>query len=155
MDRRRRRACPKRRAPSPGSTRSLRTQDDVAQRLRARRHAQGSLELETFQPRAVFDGERVVEIRQQVQNRARQLIEEFMIATNECTAHFLAAAGGASLRRVVRSPERWLRIVEVARKYGETPAEGARLASRSKPSWPSVTGPTRCAFPISRWSSSS
>ena len=98
----------------------LRTQDEVAQRLRARRHAQGSLELETFQPRAVFDGERMVEIRQQVQNRARQLIEEFMIATNECSAHFLAAAGGASLRRVVRSPERWLRIVEVARKYGKS-----------------------------------
>ena len=98
----------------------LRTQDEVAQQLRVRRHAQGSLELETFQPRAVFDGERVVEIRQQVQNRARQLIEEFMIATNECSARFLAAAGGASLRRVVRSPERWLRIVEVARKYGES-----------------------------------
>ena len=103
-----------------GLDRQLRTQDEVAQRLRVRRHAQGSLELETFQPRAVFDGERVVEIRQQVQNRARQLIEEFMIATNECSARFLAAAGGASLRRVVRSPERWLRIVEVARKYGES-----------------------------------
>ena len=97
----------------------LRTQDEVAQRLRARRHAQGSLELETFQPRAVFDGERLVEIRQQIQNRARQLIEEFMIATNECSARYLAAADGASLRRVVRSPERWLRIMEVASKYGE------------------------------------
>jgi exoribonuclease-2 len=103
-----------------GLDRQLRTQDEVAQRLRVRRHAQGSLELETFQPRAVFDGERVVEIRQQIQNRARQLIEEFMIATNECSARFLAAAGGASLRRVVRSPERWLRIVEMARKYGES-----------------------------------
>lgn len=103
-----------------GLDQQLRTQDEVAQRLRVRRHAQGSLELETFQPRAVFDGERVVEIRQQVQNRARQLIEEFMIATNECSARFLAAAGGASLRRVVRSPERWMRIVEVARKYGES-----------------------------------
>jgi exoribonuclease-2 len=103
-----------------GLDQQLRTQDEVAQRLRVRRHAQGSLELETFQPRAVFEGERVVEIRQQVQNRARQLIEEFMIATNECSARFLAAAGGSSLRRVVRSPERWMRIVEVARKYGES-----------------------------------
>jgi len=101
-----------------GLDQQLQTQDDVAQRLRVRRHAQGSLELETFQPRAVFDGERVVEIQLQVQNRARQLIEEFMIATNECSARFVAANGVASLRRVVRSPERWLRIVEVARKYG-------------------------------------
>ena len=103
----------------PGMDAQLRTQDAVAQTMRERRRAEGSLELETFQPRAVFDGERVVDLRQQVQNRARQLIEEFMIATNTCTAQFLAHHGGASLRRVVRSPERWLRIVEVARKYGE------------------------------------
>ncbi|EER58816.1 ribonuclease II, partial [Acidovorax delafieldii 2AN] len=95
------------------------TQDAVAQRMRARRRQQGSLDLETFQPRAVFEGERVVDIRQQVQNRARQLIEEFMIATNTCTAQFLAQHGGSALRRVVRSPERWMRIVEVASKYGE------------------------------------
>ena len=98
----------------------LRMQDDVAQRLRARRHSEGSLELETFQPRAVFDGDRVVDIRQQVQNRARQLIEELMIATNEHAAAFLTNAGVASLRRVVRSPERWLRITEVAAKLGES-----------------------------------
>ena len=104
----------------PGMDVQLRTQDAVAQRLRARRHAQGSLDLETFQPRAVFEGERVVDIRQQVQNRARQLIEELMIATNEHAARFLASGGGASLRRVVRSPERWLRIAEVARKFGES-----------------------------------
>ena len=104
----------------PGMDVQLRTQDEVAQRLRARRHAEGALELETFQPQAVFEGERVVDIRQQVQNRARQLIEELMIATNEHAARFLASGGGASLRRVVRSPERWLRIAEVARKFGES-----------------------------------
>ncbi|MDD2547228.1 MAG: RNB domain-containing ribonuclease [Burkholderiaceae bacterium] len=102
----------------PGMDEQLRTQDAVAQRMRARRRAEGSLDLETIQPRAVFEGDQVVAIRQQVQNRARQLIEEFMIATNTCTARFLAAHGGSSLRRVVRSPERWLRIVEVAAKYG-------------------------------------
>jgi len=102
-----------------GMDRQVRTQDEAAQRLRARRHAEGALEFETLQPRAVYEGERVVEIRQQVQNRARQLIEELMIATNQATAQFLAEHGGASLRRVVRSPERWQRIVMEARKYGE------------------------------------
>jgi len=105
---------------SPGMDVQLRTQDAVAQRLRTRRDAEGSLEFETFQPRAVFEGDRVIDIRQQVQNRARQLIEELMIVTNEHAARFLASRGGASLRRVVRSPERWLRIVEVAAKYGES-----------------------------------
>ncbi len=97
----------------------LRQQDALAQQMRVQRHAKGSLEFETFAPRALFDGEQVVGIEQQVQNRARQLIEEFMIAANGCNARFLAAAGHGSLRRVVRSPERWLRMVEVARQYGE------------------------------------
>ena len=103
----------------PGMEAQLRVQDALAQRLRQRRRAQGSLELETFQPRAVFEGEQVVGIEQQVHNRARQLIEEVMIATNGCTARYLARRGGASLRRVVRSPERWLRIVALAKEYGE------------------------------------
>jgi exoribonuclease II len=98
----------------------LRTQDALAQLLRKRRRLEGSLEFETFQPRALFDGENVVDIRQQVQNRARQLIEEVMIATNGCTARYLASHNGLSLRRVVRSPDRWLRIVGVAAEYGET-----------------------------------
>ena len=102
-----------------GMDAQLRLQDEVAQRLRARRHDHGSLEFETLQPHAVFEGERVVAIRQQVQNRARQLIEEFMIAANTCTAKFLAHHGHASLRRVVRSPERWQRIVALAATYDE------------------------------------
>jgi exoribonuclease-2 len=102
-----------------GMDAQLRQQDALAQQLRALRRAQGSLELETFQPHAIFDGEEVLDIRLQVQNRARQLIEELMIATNGCNARFLASAGVGSLRRVVRSPERWLRIVEVARSFGE------------------------------------
>lgn len=98
----------------------LRVQDELAQKLRVLRRAQGSLDFETFQPRAVFEGDRIADIRQQPQNRARQLIEEFMIATNGCTARLLAAQGVASLRRVVRSPERWMRIAEVAHGYGVT-----------------------------------
>ncbi|MFZ9642581.1 MAG: RNB domain-containing ribonuclease [Candidatus Methylopumilus sp.] len=102
-----------------GMQEQLIIQDKTAQILRRRRHEQGCLELEIFQPKAIFDGEQVVAVQQQVQNRGRQLIEEFMIATNECTAKFLAAQGHASLRRVVRSPESWLRIVELAKKYNE------------------------------------
>lgn len=104
----------------PGMEAQLRSQDLVAQQLRERRHAQGALEFETFQPKAVFQGDEVVDVRQQEQNRARQLIEELMIATNTCNVRFLVGQGRASLRRVVRSPERWLRIVEVAKTLGET-----------------------------------
>ncbi len=111
-------------AAVPGMATQLRLQDAMAQRLRALRHAQGSLEFESSQPRAVFEGSRVVDLQQQVQNRARQLIEELMIATNGCTARYLSSRGQASLRRVVRSPERWQRIVTVAHDRGHTlPAE--------------------------------
>ena len=106
-------------AAVPGLDALLRTQDALAQQLRARRKGEGALEFESFQPRVVFDGERVADIRLQEQNRARQLIEEVMIATNTCTARYLSSQGVASLRRVVRSPERWLRIVGVAKEYGE------------------------------------
>ena len=115
-----------RKAPAPealsrvkGMDEQLLMQDSAAQILRKRRHEQGSLELEIFEPKAIFEGEHVVGIAQQVQNRGRQLIEEFMIATNECTAKFLAEKGNASLRRVVRSPENWNRIVDLAKKYDE------------------------------------
>ena len=106
-------------AAVPGLDALLRTQDALAQQLRARRKGEGSLEFESFQPRVVFDGERVADIALQEHNRARQLIEEVMIATNTCTARYLAGQGMASLRRVVRSPERWLRIVAVAKEYGD------------------------------------
>lgn len=104
----------------PGMDAQLRTQDALAQQLRARRHGEGSLEFESFQPRVSFVGERVADIHLQEHNRARQLIEEVMISANTCTARYLAGQGVASLRRVVRSPERWLRIVALAKEYGET-----------------------------------
>jgi exoribonuclease-2 len=102
-----------------GLEQQIRTQDAVAQQLRARRREQGALEFQTFQPKAVFDGDKVVAIRQQVQNRGRQLIEEFMIATNGVTAKFLASKKRASVRRVVKDPEKWARIVDVAAEHGE------------------------------------
>lgn len=108
----------------PGMDEQLRMQDAMAQQLRARRYEQGSLEFQTFAPRVVFDDDRVKAIELQVHNRARQLIEEVMIATNGCTARYLAQHQRDALRRVVRTPERWAQIVAVASTYGESlPAE--------------------------------
>lgn len=98
----------------------IRTQDAVSQKLRKRRFEQGALEFRTIQSRTVFSGDQVVDVEQQQPNRARQLIEELMLATNGVTARFLADHGYSALCRVVRSPERWLKIVEVAKDLGET-----------------------------------
>lgn len=107
-------------AAVPGLAEQLRQQDALAQQLRSRRYEQGSLEFETFAPRVVFEDEKVQTIELQVHNRARQLIEEIMIATNGCAARYLATHHRDSMRRVVRLPERWAQIVAVASTYGET-----------------------------------
>jgi VacB/RNase II family 3'-5' exoribonuclease len=104
----------------PGLEAQLRAQDAAAQRLRRRRFEEGALQLETVEARPVFDGDRVVGLRPQEQNRARQLIEELMIASNGVSAQFLEGKGLPGLRRVVRSPERWEKIVALAASYGET-----------------------------------
>ncbi|HXT19754.1 MAG TPA: ribonuclease catalytic domain-containing protein, partial [Thermoanaerobaculia bacterium] len=99
---------------------NLRLQDRVAHDLRVERHEHGALDLQTIEARPVFHGEDVTELHAEMPNRAKQLIEDFMIAANGATARFLASRGIASLRRVVRSPERWQRMVEVAAEHGET-----------------------------------
>ena len=103
---------------------NLRTQDKVAQRLKERRHEQGALQLETVEVRAVFDGDAVSGLVAERRNRAKELIEDLMIAANGTIARFLAARRSPVMRRVVRSPERWQRIVDLAESHGaELPAE--------------------------------
>jgi exoribonuclease II len=102
-----------------GMDMQIRTQDAVSQKLRKRRFDNGALEFRSIQSRTVFSGDQVVDVEQQQPNRARQLIEELMLATNGVTAGFLASKGYSALCRVVRSPERWLKIVEVAKDLGD------------------------------------
>jgi VacB/RNase II family 3'-5' exoribonuclease len=112
-------------APGPiaaveGLAENLRIQDRVAQQLKAFRHEHGALDLETIEARPVFDGDVIRDLEAERRNRAKELIEDFMIAANGVTARYLKAKKVPSLRRVVRSPKRWERIVEVASRYGAT-----------------------------------
>jgi exoribonuclease-2 len=99
---------------------NLRVQDGVAQKLAAERHRHGALSLESLEAKAVFAEDALTDLVADQKNRARQLIEDFMIAANGATAAFLETRGFPSLRRVLRSPERWDRIVELASRLGET-----------------------------------
>src|SRR5213078_2105003 len=120
--------APPRVAAVPGLDVQLRLQDRVAQAMRAQRHRRGALSLETLEPRPVFDGDMLADLLPDEKNRAKELIEDYMIAANEVTAKFLDARGSPSLRRVLRAPERWERIVELAAGLGERlpPAPDAR-----------------------------
>jgi VacB/RNase II family 3'-5' exoribonuclease len=103
----------------PGLEANLRLQDAMAQKLGCQRQHHGALSLETKEPSAVFSGDIVTGLDQDDKNRATQLIEDFMIAANGMTAKYLAQKKFPSLRRVLRSPERWNRIVELAAGLGE------------------------------------
>jgi len=104
----------------PGLDENLRLQDRVAQRMKGLRHRHGALALETLQTRAVFVGDVLSDLCPEEKNRAKELIEDFMIAANGVTAKFLQKMGFPSFRRVLRSPERWERIVNLAKPLGGT-----------------------------------
>ena len=113
----------------PGMDAQLRVQDEVATRLRRLRHARGALDLQSLEARAVFLGDTVVGLQADKPNRAKWLIEDFMIAANGVVARFLADQARPSLQRVVRSPERWAKIVDKAAEYGESlPTEPSAIA---------------------------
>jgi exoribonuclease II len=107
-----------------GLDEQLRVQDRVAQAMRAVRYRHGALEFEALEPEALLEGGRVVGLRLEGKNRAKELIEDFMIAANGVAARFLSGHGSPALQRVVRSPERWDRIRAVAEGFSEQlPAE--------------------------------
>ncbi|MEO6772530.1 MAG: RNB domain-containing ribonuclease [Kofleriaceae bacterium] len=96
----------------------LELQDEAAQRLRALRHQHGALDLETIEASPVMKNDHVVDLELQHKNRARELIEDLMIAANGATARYLEQRGRSSMRRVVARPKRWDRIVELAGTFG-------------------------------------
>ena len=113
-------AAPRAVAAVPGLDENLRLQDRLARRLKARRHARGALSLETLQARPVFDGVLLKDLTFDTPNRAKDIIEDFMIAANSAAAQFLQAHESPSIRRIVREPKDWNRIVELAAERGST-----------------------------------
>jgi VacB/RNase II family 3'-5' exoribonuclease len=101
-----------------GLAENLRLQDRTAQRMRNLRHVHGALSLETLEAKPIFDGEQIRDLKVEGKNRATEIIEDFMIAANGVTARYLMSRKFPSIRRVVRTPKRWGRIVELAGEHG-------------------------------------
>jgi len=118
-------------AATPGLIEQMRLQDQVAQAMRKVRYQHGALSLQTPEAAAVFNGDELADLIPDEANRAKELIEDLMVAANGVTARYLAQKGCPSLRRVLRSPERWGRIVALAQAFGEQlppEANGVALA---------------------------
>ena len=120
---------PGRIAAVAGLDEQIHIQDRSAQRLRNVRQHHGALSLQTIEAIPVFDGDRLTDLEIERGNRAKELIEDLMVAANGVTANYLTARGLPSLRRVLRQPERWQRICELASGLGEQlPPEPDALA---------------------------
>jgi VacB/RNase II family 3'-5' exoribonuclease len=98
---------------------TLRLQDEAATRLRDRRRRDGALDLEGTDAHVVMTDGKVVGLQPDSKDRARALIEDFMIAVNGVTARCLEARGLPAIRRVVRAPRRWDRLQVLAADAGE------------------------------------
>ena len=101
-----------------GLSENLLLQDRVAQGMKAFRYMHGALNLETIEARPVFDADELKDLEVEMKNRAKDIIEDFMIAANGVTARYLASKMFPSLRRVVHTPKRWDRIMELASELG-------------------------------------
>lgn len=100
-----------------GLAENLRLQDRAAQSMKNFRHLRGALDLETIEARPIFEGDSILDLRVEEKNRAKDIIEDFMIAANGVTIRYLTSRKIPSICRVVRVPKRWERIVEIAAQH--------------------------------------
>jgi VacB/RNase II family 3'-5' exoribonuclease len=103
-----------------GLPENLRVQDRAARKIKNLRHVHGALSLETIEARPIFEGDALRDLKAEGPNRAKDIVEDFMIAANGVTARYLSSRALPSIRRVVHAPERWDRIVEIAAEHDFT-----------------------------------
>jgi exoribonuclease-2 len=95
----------------------LKIQSQVAQALKKERYSHGALNIDTNEVHPILLNDKVVDVAKQEKNLATELIEDFMVAANGVVARLLLNV--SSLRRVVKTPERWDRIVQLAAAHGD------------------------------------
>lgn len=95
----------------------IRLQDEVAQRLKKFRHTSGALTFETYDPQPIIKNGKIVDLQDVKINRARELIENLMITANTAVTLFLEKNNHPTIKRVVRVPKKWYRIVEIAAEH--------------------------------------
>lgn len=97
---------------------NLKLQDKIAQQMKLLRHERGALEFETIHAQPRFENDTLQDLDTDQSNRAKDIVADFMIAVNGVVARYLEAKGFPSIRRIVRTPKRWDRIVELALQHG-------------------------------------
>jgi exoribonuclease-2 len=98
----------------------VKTHDYIAQKMKGYRQSKGSLSLETLEPHAIIKNRIIIDIVEEKKNRAKEIIENFMVSANQAATKFLHAHDFPAFKRVVRVPKRWDKIVELAGKLGKS-----------------------------------
>jgi VacB/RNase II family 3'-5' exoribonuclease len=123
----------------------LKLQNEIAQRLRLERYKHGALNIETLETHAIMHG-KSIDLDAEHKNSATDLIEDFMIAANGVVARTLQSKGISSIRRIVKTPKRWDRIVELAASHGrQLPSEPDSKALNDYLCWRKETDPDHFA----------
>ena len=112
-------AAPPAISDAPELQQQIRIQEAASEALRKVRYEQGAMRLETIQAEPVFTSGSLSDLRAATKNRARELVEDQMVAANGVTARFLERKGFASIRRILHTPKRWDRIIALAASFGE------------------------------------
>ncbi len=110
---------PERIAVVPGLAEQIRVQEQVARQLQRLRYQQGALSLETIEARPVFHNDELSQLAAEKRNRAKALIENFMVTANGVTTRYLVNKNFPTFRRVLQAPQRWERIIALAEELGE------------------------------------
>ena len=105
-------------AEVPGLTEQMMLQWFAARALRVSARRRGALEIEMANAAAVVQNGAIVNLTLRRRTLARTIIETFMLAANTAFTDFLHSRHLASIERIVRLPEKWPRLIEVARERG-------------------------------------
>ncbi|MBC8087547.1 MAG: RNB domain-containing ribonuclease [Phycisphaerae bacterium] len=105
---------------SPEIEAQIRLQEEAARRLRAQRIRRGSLSFETIEAQPVVGADGKISIELVHKTRANNIIEDLMVTANVIIAGFLDEQNMPAIRRIVRKPDRWNRIVALAMAAGTT-----------------------------------
>lgn len=106
--------------PLHGLREQLFLQDKIAEQIQEYRNREGALEFGIVQLQTIIVEGIPVALEERGKNKAHRLIENYMIAANVCATRFLKNQKLPTIRRVVKTPKRWDRIVSLAKIYGDT-----------------------------------
>ncbi|MGA7707179.1 MAG: RNB domain-containing ribonuclease, partial [Acidobacteriaceae bacterium] len=105
----------------------------LAQKMNARREQRGSIDFDLPEPVIEFDDEgRMRGIVRSERTWANRLIEEFMLAANECVASWIESLGVPSIYRIHEKPDakRVANFEEIAAHFGYSLGVGALPVKR-------------------------